>query len=331
MPFLFMAIAWSLFLTCGSNLRQPNELLISAVTFGWVVGNGIWTLFDYAEVRGRVLGTDVTPEAQEALADAAGYCFAASFGLGLLYFVYLRWTDRFAKARASNGSWAALERSYKEDVAGYGAVSAVAEDGDGGGSREVGSRGGIGRGSGGGGGRGRTLDDLIMFDGPAFLPNAFVVSSWVEYEGAATFLWICKDFAWWLAVEKEIPHADDATVIIGICLISYHVDMLVNAFKNDDVMGLANLVTLLFWVTSMFTWALGEMYQSEEVCRVVPLLTRPDHPENLRWIASWIMICGGCLFVFFWIIYLMLFVIFDDGLALPFHAYDGMTTAGEED
>jgi hypothetical protein len=69
--------------------------------------------------------------------------------------------------------------------------------------------------------------------------------------------------------------------------------MLVNAFKKDDVMGLANLVTLLFWVCAMCAWALGEMYQSEEVCAVVPLLTRPEHPENLRFIGSWIMLIGA--------------------------------------
>ena len=37
---------------------------------------------------------------------------------------------------------------------------------------------------------------------------------------------------------------------VGMLLLLHHVDMLVNAFNKDDVMGLANLITLLFWAWS---------------------------------------------------------------------------------
>ena len=50
-PFLSLAVAWSLGMTCGTNLTQPNELVLSLVMFGWVLGNGFWTLFDFAEYR----------------------------------------------------------------------------------------------------------------------------------------------------------------------------------------------------------------------------------------------------------------------------------------
>ena len=70
----------------------------------------------------------------------------------------------------------------------------------------------------------------------------------------------------------------------------------------------------------MCAWALGEMYQSEEVCKVVPLLVRPERYDNLRFIGTWIMLAGASIFFLFWTVYLMLFAIFDDQLSLAFHA-----------
>lgn len=194
----------------------------------------------------------------------------------------------YPAARATTGDWAALERSYK-DEAKYGAIPPE-EEGEGGGSSVWDGGGGGQRGGRGGGGR--ILDDLVMFDGTAFLPNVFAVSSWIEYEGMATMLWICKDLAWWLAAEKHVPGADTTTCVIGALLVLHHLDMLVKAYVKDDAMGLANLVTLLFWVCAMYSWAVGELYQSKEVCAVVPLMTRPEHPDNLRYIGSWIMLAG---------------------------------------
>lgn len=114
-----------------------------------------------------------------------------------------RWTERFDKARTTTGSWAALERSYKEDDGGYGATGAVPreEGGDGGG--EVGIC---------------TLDELIMFDAPAFLPNVFSVTSWVEYEGLATFLWITKVGAT-RAVLTSTPFSTSQVVECGLCTV----------------------------------------------------------------------------------------------------------------
>ena len=65
------------------------------------------------------------------------------------------------------------------------------------------------------------MDDLIMFDGTGFLPNVFAVSSWVEYEGLATVMWVCKDLCWWASVEKEIPGLDILTCVVGAVHVSH--------------------------------------------------------------------------------------------------------------
>lgn len=64
------------------------------------------------------------------------------------------------------------------------------------------------------------------------------------------------------------------------------------------------------------------MYQAEDVCAVVPLLTRPEHPENLRFLATWTMIVSAGIFAMFWSLYLLLFATFDEGLVLGFHTLD---------
>lgn len=197
----------------------------------------------------------------------------------------------YPAARATAGDCAASERSRKDAANNYGAVP-PAEEGKRG-DASVGHGVGVLHRGGGRGGGGCTLDDLVAFDGTACLPNVFAVSSWVEYEGAATMLWICKDLAWWLAAEKRVPGADAAMCVVGVVLVLHHADMLVKAHAKGDVMGMGVLVTLLFWVCAMFSWAVGELYQSEEVCAVVPLMARPEHPDNLRYIGSWIMLAGG--------------------------------------
>jgi hypothetical protein len=49
-------------------------------------------------------------------------------------------------------------------------------------------------------------------------------------------------------VEKEVPGAKAATCLVAAVLILHHVDMLASAYIKDDVMGTADLVTLLLWV-----------------------------------------------------------------------------------
>uniref|UniRef100_A0A7S0SD04 Uncharacterized protein n=1 Tax=Mantoniella antarctica TaxID=81844 RepID=A0A7S0SD04_9CHLO len=298
--FLSAAVMWSLFMICTTNGRNPNELVMCWGTFGWVVGNGFWTVFDLADVGEHILlGERISPEARRCLLLACGVCFGASFGLGTLYYLHLRWTDRFATARAATGDSVALARLYREEGStGYGSISAK-------GSPE--------------GGRSRSLtpNHLMPFDGPAFLPNVFRVKSWVEYEGVALFLWICKDLSWWLAVEMNVPGMDIVMCVVAGMLVLHHVDMLVTAAINDDVMGLANLITLLFWVTSMCIWAVGDYYQTDDVLAVVPPLSRPEHPENMRFAATWIMLCGAGFFGMFWTAYLGMFAVYDDDELSP--------------
>lgn len=80
------------FLRHGNNIRKPNELMISLMMFGWVVGNGFWTVFDFADDRESYLGMDLSsPEWQAFLVNAAGVCFGGTFGVGVMYFLYLRY------------------------------------------------------------------------------------------------------------------------------------------------------------------------------------------------------------------------------------------------
>ena len=46
----------------------------------------------------------------------------------------------------------------------------------------------------------------------------------------------------------NVPGMDIVMCVVAGMLVLHHVDMLVTAAINDDMMGLANLVTLLFWV-----------------------------------------------------------------------------------
>lgn len=193
----------------------------------------------------------------------------------------------------------ALERSIREQEDPYGTAREEGKTVDG-----ASGNGGLGEDS--------------VFEGTAFLPNVFGVTSWVEYEGLASFLWITKDLLWWLSVEKQIPGADVATCVVAVVLILHHLDMLANAVLKGDVMGVANLWTLLLWVASMTLWALGEMYQPDEVCAPGPLWQKPAHPDNLRFVASWIMAMAAACFILFWTAYLALFATFDDGLSFSY-------------
>jgi hypothetical protein len=37
------------------------------------------------------MGVEISAEAKESLVNAAGGCFAATFSLGAVYYLYLRW------------------------------------------------------------------------------------------------------------------------------------------------------------------------------------------------------------------------------------------------
>lgn len=59
-------------------------------------------------------------------------------------------------------------------------------------------------------------------------------------------------------MERDVPGADILTCTIATLLVLHQIDMLANAFFKDDVMGFANLLTLLLWVAAMVLWAVGE-------------------------------------------------------------------------
>lgn len=146
------------------------------------------------------------------------------------------------------------------------------------------------------------------FHGPAFLPNVLSVRSYVEYEGITHALWIAKDLCWWACVYfPGVVVLETVTVPVASALILQNLDAAVLAWRRGDVIGFVNQTTLLFWVTSFAVWCVAEVFFPEHEGPTTGdftyLLKPPDHWQNLRWVAAWVLTIGGAFFLGFWASY----------------------------